>query len=307
MLLFIIWSVFTCPSRDGDAAKPIFGARHCKPIFVKIIFKAEDSIVTLALKMNPSCFTAPAFCIVKWVPIFLVLMGGFYQAKGQLAPPSPPPKKSITISDGRSLLGWESPLGEWGLVKSAKLALTSSKTFSLMPGKGILVNGTDGKAGNLISKFQHGDVQAAIEYMVPEGSNSGVYFQGRYELQIFDSYGKNLMSPEENGGIYPRVIKGEKVGGNAPIINASKPPGQWQKFIVIFRAPRFDADGNKVENAKYVKVTHNGQLIHQNVEVEGPTAGAHFSAEKPVGPLIIQGNHGPVAFRRIILKPIKLD
>ena len=68
-----------------------------------------------------------------------------------------------------------------------------------------------------------------------------------------------------------------------------------------------DADGNKVENAKYVKVTHNGQLIHQNIEVEGPTSGARFSEEKPVGPLMIQGDHGPVAFRRIILKPIKLD
>ncbi len=257
--------------------------------------------------MNPTCFTGPVFCMAKWGSMFLVLIGGFSQAKGQLAPPPPPPKKSITISDGRSLLGWEAPLGEWSLVNSAKLALKNAQTFILMPGKGILVNGIDGKTGNLISKFQHGDVQAAIEYMVPEGSNSGVYFQGRYELQIFDSYGKNIMTPEENGGIYSQVIKGKKVGGNAPIINASKPPGQWQKFIVIFRAPRFDANGNKVENAKFLKVTHNGQLIHQNIEVEGPTSGARFSEEKPVGPLMIQGDHGPVAFRRIILKPIKLN
>ena len=257
--------------------------------------------------MKPTCIIGVVFCMAKWGSMFLFLIGGFCQVKGQLAPPSPPPKKSITISDGRSLLGWKDPIGEWSLVNSAKLSLSNAQSFTLMPGKGILVNGIDGETGNLISKFQHGDVQAAIEYMVPKGSNSGIYFQGRYELQIFDSFGNNFMTPEENGGIYPQLIKGKKVGGNAPIINASKPPGQWQKFIVIFRAPRFDADGHKIENAKYVKVTHNGQLIHQNIEVKGPTSGARFDDEKPVGPLMLQGDHGPVAFRRIILKPIKLD
>jgi hypothetical protein len=63
----------------------------------------------------------------------------------------------------------------------------------------------------------------------------------------------------------------------------------------------------KVENAKYVKVTLNGQLIHQNIEVQGPTSGAPFSEEKSAGPLMLQGGYGQVAFRRIILKPIKLD
>ena len=245
--------------------------------------------------------------MAKCGAVFLILMVGLGQVKGQLAPPTPPPKKSITISDGSSLLGWKAPLGKWSLVSSAKPNLINANDFTLVPGKGILVNGINGKSENLFSNFQHGDVQAAIEYMLPKGSNSGIYFQGRYELQILDSFGEKIMTPEENGGIYPQAIKGKKVGGNAPIINASKPPGQWQKFIVIFRAPRFDAEGKKVENAKYVKVTLNGQLIHQNIEVHGPTSGAPFSEEKSVGPLMLQGDHGPIAFRRIILKPIKLD
>ena len=94
---------------------------------------------------------------------------------------------------------------------------------------------------------------------------------------------------------------------NAPIINASKPPGEWQKFIVVFRAPRFDVDGNKLENAKFVKVIHNGQLIHKDIEVGGATKGARYNDEKSIGPLMLQGDHGPVAYRRIIFKPIKLD
>ena len=257
--------------------------------------------------MNPIYGATKVYCMVNLWPMFLILIGALYQVKAQLAPPPPPPKTSITISDGRSLLGWKAPFGEWRLVQSAKLTLNKPNIFTLVPGKGILVNGIHGKTENLLSNFQHGDVQAAIEYMVPKGSNSGVYFQGRYELQIFDSFGKKSVTSKDNGGIYEREVEGKSVGGNAPIINASKPPGEWQKFIVVFRAPRFDVDGNKLENAKFVKVIHNGQLIHKDIEVGGPTKGARYNDEKSIGPLMLQGDHGPVAYRRIIFKPIKLD
>ena len=76
---------------------------------------------------------------------------------------------------------------------------------------------------------------------------------------------------------------------------------------MTFRAPRFNATGKKVENAKFVKVTLNGQLIHHNVEVPAPTRGSRFKDEKPTGPIMLQGDHGPVAFRKVILKPVKLD
>ena len=257
--------------------------------------------------MRPFDFTAPVIRLAKWVAMVVAATVALGQAHAQLAPPPPPPKTNVTINDGRSLVGWKAPLGEWKLVQSARPSAVNAKAFTLVPGKGTLVNGDKGKTGNLFSKFQHGDVRAVIEYMVPKGSNSGVYFQGRYEIQILDSYGKKTLTFKDNGAIYEHVIDGKGLGGNAPVINASKVLGEWQKLIVTFRAPRFDANGKKVENAKFMKVSLNGQLIHQNIAVPAPTRGARFSDEKSTGPIMLQGDHGPVAFRKIILKPVKLD
>jgi hypothetical protein len=103
----------------------------------------------------------------------------------------------------------------------------------------------------------------------------------------------------ECGGIYPRWINEANVEGHSPRVNASKPPGEWQSFDIDFRAPRFDAGGKKIENARVVKVVHNGKLIHENVELKGPTRGGMANDEKAVGPLRLQGDHGPVAYRNI--------
>jgi hypothetical protein len=107
------------------------------------------------------------------------------------------------------------------------------------------------------------------------------------------------------GGIYERWKDDKGYEGHAPRVNASRPPGQWQTFDVVFRAPRFDANGQKIANAKFIKVVHNGKLVHENVEVTGPTRAASFEDEKPIGPLMLQGDHGPVAFRNIRLRPIE--
>jgi hypothetical protein len=87
-------------------------------------------------------------------------------------------------------------------------------------------------------------------------------------------------------------------------VNASLPPGQWQTFDVVFRAPRFDASGKKTRSARFVKVAHNGKLIHENVEVTGPTRAATYNDEKPTGPLMLQGDHGPVAYRNVRVRPL---
>lgn len=93
--------------------------------------------------------------------------------------------------------------------------------------------------------------------------------------------------------------------GKAPLSNPAKAPGLWQKFKISFRAPRFDAAGNKIENARFVYVDLNGIRIHDNVEVPLPTGGPIENNEKPTGPLMIQGDHGPVAIRNIRYTAVK--
>ena len=251
--------------------------------------------------------TYELLCLSKSGMLLLASLFVISQARAQLAPPRPPAKTSIIVSDGRSLDGWRTPTGDWKLARIAKLSPDNPKALALTAGTGLLVNGNKGRTGNLLSKYEHGDVMAAIEYMVPQGSNSGIYFQGRYEIQILDSYGKEKVTFGDNGGVYERWANGKGFGGASPIRNVSKLPGDWQKFIITFRAPRFDKTGKKIENARFVKVVHNGQLIHHNVEVTGPTRSAAFNDEKPTGPLMLQGDHGPVAFQKIVLKPVKLD
>ena len=90
--------------------------------------------------------------------------------------------------------------------------------------------------------------------------------------------------------------------GKAPSHNFSKAPGVWQQFKIIFQAPRFNGQGEKTANARFVKVIHNGEVIHENVEVTGPTRSAAFQDEKPLGPLMIQGDHGSVAVRNFRYK-----
>ena len=107
------------------------------------------------------------------------------------------------------------------------------------------------------------------------------------------------------GAIYERWINGKGVGGSAPKQNASRAPGEWQSFLIRFRAPRFDANGKKVENARFLRVVHNGVVVQENVEVEGPTRASLESPETPEGPLMIQGDHGPVALRNMYVRPLK--
>ena len=212
------------------------------------------------------------------------------------------------LLDSQDLTSWRSPTGDWQTAASVTLNENDPKVFVIAAGKGILVNGQSGRTSDLLSNFEHGDVEAHIEFCVPQGSNSGVYFQGRYEIQVFDSWGVDEPKYSDCGGIYRRWKNNQGYEGHAPRVNASRAPGQWQVFDIIFRAPRFDRNGKKTENARFVKVIHNGKLVHENVEVTGPTRAATFEnqPEKPLGPLMLQGDHGPVAYRDIQLKPMKL-
>ena len=225
--------------------------------------------------------------------------------------------------------GSEQPNRGWLNVGDAAQSKDDPRLLTSSPGSGVLLNGKTGAAEHLISYFEHRDIQLHVEFMVPKGSNSGVYLQGRYEIQIFDSWGKEHPQHYDCGGIYGRWVEGDAGSdeaitriaawekehgrklteadgdawrgyeGHPPSTNASKPPGQWQSFDITFRAPRYDDDGIKTENARFVKVVHNGVTIHENVELTGPTRAPVFEDEQPTGPLMFQGDHGPVAFRNI--------
>ena len=152
-------------------------------------------------------------------------------------------------------------------------------------------------------------MEAHVEFCLARHSNSGVYLMGRYEVQIYDSYGvaKDKYPGIECGGIYPRWLNGKEAEGHSPIINASKPAGAWQSFDITFRAPRFDAAVKKTANAKIIKLVHNGKLIQENLELTGPTRGPMSDDEKPTGPIRLQGDHGPVAFRNMRVKSVELN
>lgn len=196
----------------------------------------------------------------------------------------------------------------WQIVGNAYVDRSKDKSISFTEGTGILINQPEeGSRDNLFTNFEHGDIELELEVMMPKASNSGLYFQGRYEVQLFDSWGIDEPKHSDLGGIYQRWDdnrRGGKEGfeGAAPKINAAKSPGLWQHFKVIFHAPRFDDAGKKIENAWFEEVWLNGILIQENVPLSGPTRAAAFEDEKPTGPIMIQGDHGPVAIKNIKYK-----
>jgi sugar phosphate isomerase/epimerase len=208
---------------------------------------------------------------------------------------------------GNDLSAWRGNTGDWAVIQDATLAPADEKRLTGQPGTGGIFNGPKGKTVNLLTEQEFGDVRAHVEFMVSKDSNSGVYLMGRYEIQVFDSWQKPSVYPGiECGGIYERWDeRREPKGyeGHSPRVNASKPPGQWQTYDVVFRAPRFDKAGRKIANARFEKVVHNGVLVHRDVEVTGPTRASAYEDEKPLGPLMLQGDHGPVAYRNLWVAP----
>ncbi|MGX5818915.1 family 16 glycoside hydrolase [Chitinophaga lutea] len=196
----------------------------------------------------------------------------------------------------------------WQIAGNVSAVLGKANTLKTSPGNGVLVNlpGRKKHGEDLYTGFEHGDIDLELDYMMAEGSNSGIYLQGRYELQLLDSWGATTPKPSDNGGIYERWDDSKPEGqkgyqGYAPRQNASKAPGLWQHLKVSFQAPRFDASGNKIENARILRAELNGVVIHENVELMGSTRGA-AGAEKATGPLRIQGDHGAVAFRNVSIR-----
>jgi hypothetical protein len=202
---------------------------------------------------------------------------------------------------------WKDPVGDWYRTNEVALKTDNKKLLDGNPTEGsILVNSATGKTKNLITKDSFRDVEFSCEFMMAEKSNSGVKFNAMYEIQLLDSYGKkdSELTGSDCGGVYPRGESLPKYhtidNGTPPKVNACKKPGEWQTLHIIFQAPRFDADGKKTQNARFIQVTLNGKVIQDNVELLYPTGSAWRKVkEVPEGPILLQGDHGPVAFRAV--------
>lgn len=211
-----------------------------------------------------------------------------------------------SLLNGSDLSGWHVADGkphEWVTARAVtwkRIFDPKRLTFTAASGDRI-VNGQEGRTLDLISDEAFGDCELYLEFMLSKGSNSGVYLNGHYELQLFDSFGHSgELMPGDNGGIY-RLS--DNTGGWPPRINASRPPGAWQSLQIWFRAPRFEG-GKKVANARFLRVLLNEVLIQEDVEVAGPTGSHKVLTEVPAGPLLLQGDHGPVAFRNIYIRAL---
>lgn len=223
----------------------------------------------------------------------------------KVAPIKVLPFQSIELND----LSTFKPVSEnWKTVGKVYADKSKSDRFTTYEGSGVLVNSpTDSAKDNLFTAFTHGDIELELDVMMHIGSNSGLYFQSRYEVQLFDSWGVAKPGFVDMGGIYERWDANKEKGlegyeGHPPKVNAAKSPGLWQHMKVVFHAPKFDAYGTKLKNAVFEEVWLNGVLIQENIEVTGPTRAAAFDNETDLAPLMIQGDHGPVAFKNIKYK-----
>jgi hypothetical protein len=221
--------------------------------------------------------------------IVSLLLAGFARAED----------KVLQAFNGTDLKGWkfkgDEKKSKWVVGRASlddknpsKLAVTPiPPQADGGPGARLLINAAG--SVDLYTEEKYGDCTVEVEFMIPKGSNSGFYLMGEYEVQVLDSFGKKKVGPGDMGGLY---------GAAAPKVNACKAPGQWQKFVIDFKAPRFK-EGKKVENARFLKVTLNGEVIHENVEMKSQTPGGLTGKEVPTGPLMIQGDHGPIAIRSV--------
>lgn len=193
------------------------------------------------------------------------------------------PSDAIVLFDGTDLAGWQHPNGD--------------------APKWIIADGiATVTGGSLITKQHFGDAQLHLEFATPteisadsQGrGNSGVYLQGRYEVQVLDSYENQTYPDGQCGAVY---------GQAPPLVNACRKPGEWQTYDIIFRSARYDEAGKQTAPAA-VSVLHNGVLIQNNHEFTGSTT-ASMQGEGPGdGPIYLQDHGNPLRYRNLWIRPL---
>jgi hypothetical protein len=215
--------------------------------------------------------------------------------------------KPTPLINGKDLTGWSvtdkdrAPL--WSVAASVALDPKNPKalTASGQPqdDKGLLVAQLkDFQGTNLVSTQKFGDCTIRLEFLLPKDGNSGLFLMGLYELQLTDSTGiPDAKIQEGDMGSIPFFKK--------PLLNASGKPGEWQTCEVTFQAPRFGEGGKKTANAKILRAVINGKTVQENLDLPEPSGGGLDTPESATGPVLLQGNEGPVAFRTVTVTPNK--
>jgi len=199
------------------------------------------------------------------------------------------PSDAVVLFDGKDLSKWAHKDG------SAAKWKVENGYFEVVP-----------KTGYLYTREAFGDCQLHVEFAEPvppkgEGQdrgNSGVFLQGLYETQVLDSYQSKTYADGQAAAIY---------GQYPPLVNASRPPGQWQTYDIVFHGPRFAKDGKLLRPARET-VFHNGVLVQDNVELSGPTAHGKRPPYEPQPeklPLALQDHNHPVHYRNIWIRELK--
>jgi hypothetical protein len=188
--------------------------------------------------------------------------------------------------------------------KDAVVLFDGTNLDAFQPRPSHIANGAMGTASkrDYVSKQEFGSHTLHLEFMPPlmpdhhgqARGNSGVYVQGRYEVQVLDSFG-DPVADNHCGGIYSQ---------STPSVNASFPPEMWQTYDITFLAPKFDASGKKIKNAR-ITVKQNGVVIHNDVELTAHTPGGVSGKEAAKGPLFLQNHGDAVKFQNIWIQPIK--
>ncbi len=199
---------------------------------------------------------------------------------GPAGPPAPVPADAVVLFDGKDLSAWQP---------------SEDKVED-----GCIVTGH----GNLTSKQNFGDCQIHVEWMAPahfqgpwyNQGNNGVFLMGLYEIQIFDSFNEKIYPDGQAAAIY---------GQTPPLVNATRPPGQWQTYDIVFKAPVFD--GGKLVKPARVTIFHNGLLAQLNEEIHGETGHRiipEYKQKISRGPLAFGGHDCPVRFRNVWVRPL---
>ena len=200
--------------------------------------------------------------------------------------PGPAPAPAPVPSDATVLFGGQD--------------LSSWQTNTWRVRDGVIEAG----AGNLATKESFGDMQLHLEWLAPADfggpwynrGNNGVLLMGLYEIQIFDSYNEKLYPDGQTASVY---------GQTPPRVNASRPPGQWQTFDIVFTAPRWE--GDRLASPARVTMFHNGVLVHLEEEIRGETNHRvlpEYRRRVSQGPLVLGGHDCPVQFRNIWVRPL---